>query len=78
MKKVYVKPTVEIESYELNEFVASCENTTPNHSRADCVIDLGPWTVFALSVCDEVPEEDGQYNGFCYHIPVESAQFFGS
>lgn len=40
MKKVYVKPTVEIESYELNEFVASCENTTPNHSRDDCVIDL--------------------------------------
>lgn len=78
MKKVYVKPTVEIESYELNEFVASCENTTPNHSRADCVIDLGPWTVFAFSVCDEEPEEDGQYNGFCYHIPVENAQFFGS
>lgn len=80
MKKVYKKPTIEIESYELDEFVASCENTSPNHTRETCVINLGPWTVFLTNPgpCMEKPGLDDRNDGFCYHIPDENAQYFGS
>lgn len=85
MKKQYVKPTIEFESYELDEFVANCTNTMPNQSRTSCEIDYGGLPLFDADVNDgcemddsELMPDDGDHDGPCYHIPFTDTNFFGS
>ncbi|MGN0357430.1 MAG: hypothetical protein ACI4E0_06385 [Blautia sp.] len=84
MKKFYKKPVIEFDSYELDEFVATCANPTPNHTKATCSMDFGGINLFYVgpaSTCEADASELGNEqdnDGFCYHIPDENAQYFGS
>ena len=84
MKKVYESPVFEFESYQLDEFVANCENTTPNFGPSGCTMDdpSGFGTLFTDSNknCDVKDSEYGptDNNGYCYHIPTPGMQYFGS
>lgn len=85
MKKVYETPIFEYDSYELDEFVANCANTTPNHSKATCGVDIGGILLFDMDIgkaCEadesELVGDEKDHDGYCYHIPVSEMQYFGS
>lgn len=89
MKKTYTKPMVMIESFVLNENMASvtsdCENTFSLQAQDVCGIPdsngLG-MTIFNMSIsssdCFVQGEEDERYNGLCYHVPTETNNLFAS
>lgn len=87
MKKLYSKPKVFIESFEISEFIAgTCSmdvgfgdtGSTKLCSYLDT--DTG-YTIFnSLSICQtywDDPEDPDDDKG-CYHIPVDGAGYFGS
>lgn len=83
MRKVYETPVFEFDSYELDEFVANCGNTAPNHSRSDCELTWGGIVVFDSDYngecwADDSDFEESENDGYCYHIPVDDIRFFGS
>lgn len=84
MKKEYSKPIVVFEDFVLSSSIAGC-GFEATHDQ-----DLGKWgckgyqlrtgeVVFveAFNGC-QVVESDGDYNGYCYHIPSISLNLFGS
>lgn len=83
MKRPYETPVFEFESYELDEFVANCANTSPNHGRSDCEITWGGIVIFdtdSNNACwaDDSEFEEKEDDGLCYHIPTDVLRFFGS
>lgn len=85
MKKVYEKPSIIIENFSLTTSVASnCENKTNTPSQGACALIwedefLGKIEVFysTMGAC-KTHEDDGEYNGICYHVPSESYNLFNS
>lgn len=84
MKKVYTKPEIMFEDFTLSTSIASC-GFEATHDTS-----LGKWgckgyqlrsgdIVFMAEYngCVTV-EADGDYNGYCYHVPTISLNLFGS
>lgn len=84
MKREYKKPVVVFENFSLSTNVASCG------FEATFDASLGKWgckaymlrsgeVIFmeAFSGCTTV-EASGNYNGYCYHVPLVSLNLFGS
>ena len=72
MRKVYIKPCLIVESFQLNAAAASgCAVSVANntrykivHSTEQCPLDIGgDVIIFATSECDYNPD------GICYHAP---------
>ena len=85
MKKAYSKPEIMFEDFTLNTYIAASCGYEATHDAA-----LGKWkcsgyqlrsgeVVFmaAFNGCITV-EADGDYNGYCYHVPTVSLNLFGS
>lgn len=92
MKKDYIRPTLAVESFQLDAAIAaSCssdgkEVTTLNFvSTTACAADFYGYAIFSAN-CGEIPDvgiditDDDGDDGFCYHAPVSnlSEQFFTS
>ena len=75
MKKAYSKPIITFESFTLSTNIAAgCEYRT----TSEALLFPGVGYVF-VSGCDyPVGTDDGQYNGICYHVPIEAANVFAS
>lgn len=72
MKKVYIKPYLAVESFQLNAAIAaSCSEEgfeTLNRYKSGCTHESG-W--FAGDVCDlDAVGEDGDFDEPCYHGPI--------
>ena len=87
MKKIYTKPVVVIEDFSLSTTIAGdCEGEpVGNPTKGVCAVQgTGGVNVFSGNIvaCDFTPEEmnqpKDQWNGFCYHVPVEYATLFNS
>ena len=91
MKKTYSKPMVIIESFVLNENMASvtsdCENTFSLQAQNVCGIPDSNgtgMTIFSTDVANGSCEVDGlpgieyTYDGLCYHVPTETNNLFAS
>lgn len=87
MKKVYTKPVIVIEDFSLNANIAGdCEGEpVGNPTQGNCaVLGTGGVNIFSGTIgdCDFRPEDMGQaedqWDGFCYHVPVEYATLFNS
>ena len=84
MRKAYSKPQIMFEDFTLNTYVAASCGHEATHSdslgrtceayklRSGEVVFMDP-----LVGCTTV-EADGDYNGFCYHVPTISLNLFGS
>lgn len=83
MKKLYSKPKVVVESFEVSEFIAgNCTNDVgfgdTGASKMCSILDTDTgFTVFnSYSVCETL-WKDGDDKG-CYHIPDGGYGYFGS
>jgi hypothetical protein len=81
MKKVYEKPQIMFESFELSSSVAAgCELVTNLPAPMTCGYPYGREKVVFVNEstgCQFVPD-DGMYNGYCYHAPTDNNNLFNS
>ena len=66
MKKVYEKPSFEIEYYQLNSNIAS---------NCTLVVNMGPEATGAVKVCDDYYEKTGEQAPARYSLP-HNVQFW--
>lgn len=66
MKKVYKKPMIEIERYELSSNIAS---------NCALVVNMGPAAEDAVKVCDDYYEKTGETKPASYSLP-HNVQFW--
>ena len=90
MKK-YIKPMIAFEDFSLSTNIAAgCVNKANNQANFhSCGIEVlivnqfGPQYVQLFTNkwqgCVDYPTtDDGEFNGYCYHIPTESTALFNS
>ncbi len=82
MKKRYIKPRILIEKFSLCTSIAgNCEVKTNTPSEGNCAYQLRTGeNIFFSSMGDvcSTHEDDGEYNGLCYHVPNEAKNLFNS
>ena len=87
MKKKYEKPQILIENFSLSTTIAGgCESKVNTPTKGACAIKAtGGINIFnadMVNVCDYTPGSFGkpedQWDGFCYHVPVDTANIFNS
>lgn len=82
MKKVYNKPEIMFENFSLSTNIASdCEVKTNLLSSGSCGYqpDRFNYIVFTTNTGScTYKEDDGEYNGVCYHTPGEAKNLFNS
>lgn len=80
MKKTYTKPDVMYESFAMSNSIASGCTVKVGHEENTCGIELtSDISIFtsAVSGCT-MKFEDGQYDGLCYHVPLDGMGGFYS
>ena len=85
MKKTYSKPDIAFESFSLSTSIAgNCEIKTDTKADGECGYPIeGVGWIFLMEMiggCQIKITEDHSmnYNGFCYHVPIESHNLFNS
>ena len=87
MKKIYTKPQIYFESFSLSTNIASdCDVPFALAAKDICAIPdasgLPEMGIFNLTVagtqCGVHGDGNEEYNGFCYHVPVETNNLFNS
>jgi hypothetical protein len=80
MKKVYTKPEIMFEDFTLSACIAGCANEAVFDGSNCKAYQLRSGEVVFMEThtgCITV-EADGDYNGYCYHVPTVSLNLFGS
>ena len=83
MKKVYSKPEILFESFAMSTNIAAgCYYTNVTHGRDEygCGYKLDRYNkvIFTSGMGCTTTEDDGDYNGICYHVPSEESNLFNS
>jgi hypothetical protein len=79
MKKQYVKPDIYFDNFTLAVSVASCAVKATSTENI-CGVELAPDLIVFTSdvgMCN-ITQSDGEYNGLCYHVPLDANNVFGS
>lgn len=81
MKKEYSKPVVVFENFSLSTSIAAnCEfKTNLLNAEEQCGYPIRGSVVFMTGIagCKRI-EDDGDYNGVCYHVPHVDFNLFNS
>ena len=80
MKKVYKKPVLYFENFELSTSIAACDQQEGRQfQKNSCGWNDGYTTVFleSQSFCI-YKTEDGTYDNLCYHNPTNGNKLFAS
>lgn len=85
MKREYRKPEIMFEDFTLSTNIAGdCEKKTNTPSKMQCAYtvtdefgDVSNLFLSGIAACD-TPQASGQYDGFCYDIPIEAYTLFNS
>ena len=74
MKKAYVKPEIELESFQFSANVAGECDVFPGSDENGWVthVDYQAQILGDKNTCEINPE------GFCYHVPLEGQKVFNS
>lgn len=81
MKKVYTKPQIAFESFQLTSNIAGDCNTKPNTQADDatCGYNDNGWIIFQSGpLCTMPVGQDGIYDRICYHVPTGDISVFTS
>lgn len=82
MKKQYSAPDIMFESFTLSTSIAGdCEKIIGNQVVYTCGVRFGTKVVFtgnATGCTTKVEDGSKDYNGWCYHIPVDNKEIFNS
>jgi hypothetical protein len=79
MKKIYSKPDVLFDSFSLCSSIASCE-VEATFRRDVCGVEMAIGVIMftdSTGSCNW-KQEDGEYDGLCYHVPLEAYNVFSS
>ena len=81
MKKTYTKPEISFESFLMSTNIAgNCDTIVDNSTKGICAyITRTNLHVFTskISGCT-TREDDDDYNGICYHVPLDDKNLFNS
>lgn len=79
MKKVYIKPMIKIENFNLSESIALGCELKSNHAQDVCAYDDNGWMTFTstISACKDV-QIDQEDEKLCYHVLTEAYNIFTS
>lgn len=81
MKKHYEAPEIYFDDFSLSTSIAGdCGTIIGNPSRNICAYKTRTGlNVFmsGMSACTTT-EDDGDYQGFCYHVPIDDKNLFNS
>lgn len=83
MKRIYNKPQIVFESFQLTESIAAaCADPTGTPTAGTCGVSFGKLVLFWSSmegICNyPVEEETESWNGICYHVPTDDTRMFNS
>ena len=84
MKKTYSKPDIAFESFSLSTSIAgNCEVKTDTKGGGECgypMDGLGMLFIVGMGACTTpiTDEMSLNFNGFCYHVPMENSNLFNS
>ncbi len=82
MKRAYSRPDIIFEDFSLSTAIsAGCGEKTNMPSQNSCGMDFGPaGMVFTQQVsgCTIKVEDDGVFNGLCYHVFCDESRLFTS
>ena len=83
MKKTYEKPQIVFESFAMSTCIAAgCKFTNVTHSDGELGCGYADQrfnkVVFTSDLLCTTIEDDGDYNGICYHTPVDENSLFTS
>ena len=81
MKKIYKKPMVLIENFSLSTNIAGdCDTKTNTPSQNQCAYPLrsGHMVFMSEIAACTTTEDDGEYEGICYHVPNDAKNLFNS
>lgn len=82
MKRAYSKPDILFEDFSLSAGIAvGCEKKIDTQYSGQCGLNFGDLTLFvadASGCLDPVVDGSPEYNGLCYHIPIDSKNLFNS
>ena len=79
MKKQYAKPDIAFDDFAMAVSVASCE-VEASFSKGVCGVELASgMTLFTgdEGFCTMI-YKDGEFDGLCYHVPLDTHNVFGS
>ncbi len=84
MKKRYSSPDIAFESFSLATSIAgNCELKTDTKADGECAYfmdGVGSVFVTGMYACTVqiTDDQNFNFNGFCYHVPVENCNLFNS
>lgn len=80
MKKVYMKPQIAFESFQLTSNIAGDCNTKPaSADETTCGYNDNGWIIFQGNPpCNFPIRQDGIYDKICYHVPTGDISVFTS
>lgn len=80
MKRMYDKPQIVFDSFELSQSIAAGCELFSNIAWQQCPVDVGGsfGTIFTLEeICNRTPD-DNEYKEICYDVPFEENMVFSS
>ena len=82
MRQQYSKPDILFEDFSLSSGIAAgCEEIINTAYSGQCAMKFGDMMVFVSSVSactDPVADGSPNYNGLCYHVPIDTKNIFNS
>lgn len=81
MKKQYSQPDIYFENFSLSTSIAACGVRVGTVNNGECGLPYGNRIVFTHDVVGcAMKVEDGspQFNGLCYHVPIDANALFNS
>lgn len=80
MRKHYEAPVIVFEDFSLSTNIAATCGTVVNFGKSDCWYETRTGLHVFMSGMNgcTTAEDDGEYNGICYHVPVEEQSLFSS
>lgn len=82
MKKNYTAPEIMFDDFTLaTNIAAGCEAVNALQYGGTCGHKWGKYTIFTEEVqacTKKVVDGSGDYNGLCYHVPVDTNNVFNS
>ena len=83
MKKIYSKPQIVFDSFELSQSIAAGCEYRSNHAYGSCALklDVPGWEGFTfftgtVGACMTTPPSE--YDSICYHVPTDDKNVFSS
>ena len=82
MKKIYSKPQILFEDFSLSTSITvgcDVQNNTPSQDQCGVYFEgVGNVFITGLNACSDFEADNGEFQGLCYHVPIDTSNLFNS